>query len=69
MTKSQTKKPKIYRLYAAFPTQKNVEEAAESRFQRVTSRYILRYTVKDLRTQWSEEGREVTKRLRYHEKG
>ena len=48
MTKSQTKKTKIYRLYAAFPTQKNVEEAAESRFQRVTSRYILRYTDKHL---------------------
>lgn len=52
MKKSQTKKFKTYRLYAAFPTQENVEKAAGSRFQRVTSRYILRYTDKHLEKPW-----------------
>lgn len=63
MKKSQTKKFKTYRLYAAFPTQENVEKAAGSRFQRVTSRYILRYTDKHLEKPWMEVAGEDLKRL------
>lgn len=56
MTKSQTKrrKPAVYRLYAAYPTRENVGTAAESRFQRVTSRYILLYTEKKPGKAWTE---------------
>ena len=63
MKKSQTKKFKTYRLYAAFPTQENVEKAAGSRFQRVTSRYILRYTGQPVEEAWMEVAGEDLKRL------
>lgn len=65
MTKSQTRKQKPihFRLYAAYPTQENVEAAAEGRFQRVTSRYILRYTEKKLGKPWMEVAGEDLKRL------
>lgn len=65
MTKRKTreKRPNVYRLYAAHPTQQNVDTAAGGRFQRVTSRYILRYTDKKLHEPWVEVAGEDLKRL------